>query len=251
VALAQNGAQPAPDDPDAARIASLAGRLDAGRVQVMYQVAILGRRDLPLAPDEVAGFGMAVMRMLSFGAASSGEPLPARSTPAGAPARGDSGPRAPAAVASEPAPAVVPAAAFEGDWASFVERQSLSGMAGLLARYGELESFEGNHLKLVVPEAQRMVAEKPYQEKLKAELAPRFGAGFRLSVRVGETNGKSVAAVRGVEAQKKLDGATAAIAADPFVRDLVEGMGAQVVASSIRPANEKDSETNDDRRGKP
>jgi DNA polymerase-3 subunit gamma/tau len=258
VALAQNGAQPAPDDPDSARIASLAGRLDAGRVQVMYQVAILGRRDLPLAPDEVAGFGMAVMRMLSFGTASSGEPLPARSAPAAAPARGDAGPRATVAVASEPAPAAVSAAAavpaaaaFDGDWAAFVERQSLSGMAGLLARYGELDSFEGNHLKLVVPESQRMVAEKPYQEKLKAELAPRFGAGFRLSVRVGETNGRSVAAVRGVEAQRKLDGATAAIAADPFVRDLVEGMGAQVVASSIRPANERDSEANDDRRGKP
>jgi hypothetical protein len=69
-------------------------------------------------------------------------------------------------------------------------------------------------------------------------------------VRVGETNGRSVAAVRGVEAQKKLDGAAAALASDPFVRDLVEGMGAQVVASSIRPASDGDSKANDDRRGK-
>ena len=96
-----------------------------------------------------------------------------------------------------------------------------------------------------------MYAEKSYQDKLKAELAPQFGAGFRLSVRVGETNGRSVAAVRGVEAQKRLDGAAAALESDPFVRDLVEGMGAQVVPSSIRPAGETDSEATENRRGKP
>ena len=96
-----------------------------------------------------------------------------------------------------------------------------------------------------------MYAEKSYQDKLKAALAPQFGAGFRLSVRVGETLGRSVAAVRGVEAQKRIDGATAALESDPFVRDLVQGMGAQIVASSIRPAGDKDSGTTDERRGKP
>jgi DNA polymerase-3 subunit gamma/tau len=123
-------------------------------------------------------------------------------------------------------------------------------MAGLLARYGELASFEGNHLQLVLSDAHRMYSEKSYLDKLKAALAPQFGAGFRLSVKVGETQGRSVAAVRGVEAQKRFDSAQAAIESDPFVRDLVEGMGAQVVASSIRPAGDKESEATDDRRGK-
>ncbi len=256
VALAQIGAELAPDDPDSPRIAALAQRLDAGRVQVMYQVAILGRRDLSLAPDEIAGFGMAVMRMLSFGSASPGENAVARATPAVA-AAGESRPAAraaPAVVASvaPPAAAATPATpAFEGDWTAFVERQNLSGMAGLLARYGELDSFAGNHLQLVLPEAHKMYAEKSYQDKLKAALAPQFGAGFRLSVRVGETKGKSVAAVRGEEAQKKLDGATAALESDPFVRDLVEGMGAQVVTSSIRPAGDTESGATEKRRSKP
>ncbi|MBL0140564.1 MAG: DNA polymerase III subunit gamma/tau [Betaproteobacteria bacterium] len=252
VALAQHGAQLAPDEPDTARIVSLANRLDPGRVQVMYQVAVLGRRDLALAPDEIAGFGMAIMRMLSFGTTSAGESLPARSVPAASaprsePDRAASAPREEKQMAP---PAATPAA-FEGDWSSFVEGQSLSGMAGLLARYGEMDSFEGNHLKLVLPEAHRMYAEKSYLEKLKAALAPQFGAGFRLSVRVGETLGRSVAAVRGVEAQKRLDSATAALESDPFVRDLVEGMGAQIVSSSIRIAGDKDSGATEDKRGKP
>ena len=253
VALAQNGAQLAPDDPDSARIVSLAKRLDAGRVQVMYQVAVLGRRDLPLAPDEIAGFGMAVMRMLSFGTTSAGESATVRSAPAAESVRDEATvpPPRQRAESMPPAAATVPTAAFAGDWTAFVERQNLSGMAGLLARYGEMDSFDGNHLHLVLPEAHRMYAEKSYQDKLKAELAPQFGAGFRLSVRVGETRGRSVAAVRGVEAQKRIDGAAAALESDPFVRDLVEGMGAQVVASSIRPAGERNSEATESRKGKP
>jgi DNA polymerase-3 subunit gamma/tau len=263
VALAQHGGEPPADDPDSARVAALAARLDAGRVQVMYQIAVLGRRDLPLAPDEIAGFGMVVMRMLSFGttpgaATSRGEPAAVSSRGGANPASAASPATAAtsAAKATPVAPATASAAAleapaFDGDWAAFVERQSLTGMAGLLARHGEMDSFEENHLKLVLPEAHRMYAEKAYQDKLKAELAARFGAGLRLSVRVGETQGRSVAAVRGVEAQKRLDGAAAALESDPFVRDLVEGMGAQVVASSIRPAGEKDSEAIEDRRAKP
>ena len=261
VAMAQHGAQLAQDEPDAGRIAALAARLDAGRVQVMYQVAVLGRRDLALAPDEVAGFGMAVMRMLSFGVASPADARPERAAqapampsrpPAATPsATSDGGAPAPVEMAvREPArPAGPPS--FEGDWAAFVERQNLTGMAGLLARYGELDAFEGNHLQLLVAEPHRMYAEKPYQDKLKAELAPRFGPGFRLTVRVGDTKGRSVAAVRGVEEQKKLEGAAAALESDPFVRDLVEGMGAQVIASSIRPAAEGPAGTNEKRSGKP
>ncbi|MGE0357574.1 MAG: DNA polymerase III subunit gamma/tau [Burkholderiales bacterium] len=251
VALAQVGGPPDADDPDASRIASLARALDAPRVQVMYQVAILGRRDLPLAPDEIAGFGMAVMRMLSFGASSPGEGAIARGSSPAAVSRAPSASASasPPPQAAEPVPAPAPAA-FDGNWAAFVEGQSLSGMAGLLARYGELESFEGNHLQLVVPEAHRMYADKPYQAKLKAEIGPRFGAGFRLSVRVGETRGRSVAEVRGVEAQRRLDGAAAALQDDPFVKDLVEGMGAQVVASSIRPAGDGPPSANEERGGK-
>ncbi len=267
VAFVQHGGETAADDPDAPRIAALAAQFDAGRVQVLYQIAILARRDLSLAPDELAGFGMAVMRMLSFGTAPGAAQrppavsAPVREAPVSvavvAPASAPLAAAAPAPVgasaAPEEAPAQAPAAAgttFDGDWHAFVERLNLGGMAGLLARYGVLESFEGNHLVLVLPESQRMYAERAYQDKLKAELAPQFGAGLRVSVRVGEPKGQSIAAVRSQEAQKKIDSATVAIERDPFVRELVDGMGAQVVASSIRPAGEKDQDAFDDRRGK-
>jgi DNA polymerase III subunit gamma/tau len=262
VALAQNGAELASDDPDKARIEALAGQLEASCVQVMYQIAVLGRRDLSLAPDELAGFGMAVMRMLSFAGAVRGSAKTTgtgRTASAPAAAIGKSGIAAPQIVAEAPAyvasptsqPALPPEVPIGGNWVEFVERQNFSGMAGLLARYGEMISFESNHLQLALPESQRMYAEKAYQEKLRAELATQFGAGFRLSVKVGQTTGSSVAAIRGSESQKRLDVAAAALERDPFVRDLVDGMGAQVIGSSIRPAGEAESEKTGNRRADP
>lgn len=49
-----------------AALDSLAARLDSETVQLYYQICLLGRRDLPLAPDEAAGFNMTLLRMLAF-----------------------------------------------------------------------------------------------------------------------------------------------------------------------------------------
>jgi len=226
VALAQAGAAPSTDDPDAPRVAAMAQKLDAGRVQVMYQIALLGRRDLPLAPDELAGFTMSLLRMLSF-ANVSAEPRPVA-----APARPVAASHPAATKSAAPA---ANATAFDGDWPGFVERAGLTGMAGMAARNAELVSFDNNNLELLVPESAKMYAEKGYLDKLKADLAPHFGSNLRVTVRVGSTNGKTVAAAKSREQEKLQARATQSIEGDPFVKSLVQDLGAEVVPSSIRP----------------
>ena len=81
--------------------------------------------------------------------------------------------------------------------------------------------------------ATRVRPEKSYQDKPRPA-CPAIRCRIPGFVRVGETRGRSVAAVRGVEAQKRIDGAAAASRATSRART-VDGMGAQVVASSIRP----------------
>ncbi len=51
---------------DRERIMQLAQQLPSEDVQLFYQTALLGRRDLPLAPDARAGFEMVLLRMLAF-----------------------------------------------------------------------------------------------------------------------------------------------------------------------------------------
>lgn len=51
---------------DREQILSLARQIASEDIQLFYQIALLGRRDLPLAPDARAGFEMVLLRLLAF-----------------------------------------------------------------------------------------------------------------------------------------------------------------------------------------
>ncbi|WP_061288558.1 DNA polymerase III subunit gamma/tau [Azotobacter vinelandii] len=58
---------------DRDRVLALAQTLPAEDVQFYYQMGLIGRRDLPLAPDSRGGFEMVLLRMLAFRPADVGK----------------------------------------------------------------------------------------------------------------------------------------------------------------------------------
>ncbi|WP_353152589.1 DNA polymerase III subunit gamma/tau, partial [Herminiimonas fonticola] len=67
IALAQTVPAALPDDlPERDDVLRLAALFDAEEIQLFYQIAVHGRNDLGLAPDEYAGFSMTLLRMLAF-----------------------------------------------------------------------------------------------------------------------------------------------------------------------------------------
>lgn len=97
---------------DRDRVLALAQALPAEDVQFYYQMGLIGRRDLPLAPDPRSGFEMVLLRMLAFRPADNGQPPRGALKPLGiSPATTDSRPNpvaaAPISAAVMPAPAPV------------------------------------------------------------------------------------------------------------------------------------------------
>jgi len=83
VALAQTvPAALAEDLPERAEIVRLAGLFDAEEIQLFYQIAVHGRNELGLAPDEYAGFTMTLLRMLAFRPGVGGAEVAAPTAPA-------------------------------------------------------------------------------------------------------------------------------------------------------------------------
>ncbi|GAA0693447.1 DNA polymerase III subunit gamma/tau [Marinobacterium maritimum] len=62
---------------DRDQVLALAQQMRAEEVQLYYQVALMGRKDLPLVPEPREGLEMTLLRMLAFRPAGS-EPLPTR-----------------------------------------------------------------------------------------------------------------------------------------------------------------------------
>ncbi len=104
VALAQSVPAALADDlPEREEVIRLAALFDAEEVQLFYQIAVHGRNELGLAPDEYAGFSMTLLRMLAFRPQADGSTVapPPVSRPR---------PQISAAPAPQPAPASRPAA---------------------------------------------------------------------------------------------------------------------------------------------
>ena len=117
VALAQSvPAALAEDLPERAEIVRLATLFDAEEIQLFYQIAVHGRNELGLAPDEYAGFTMTLLRMLAFRPGMGGADVAPTSGPARPAATAQSSPLAaaraampPAAASTTAAPAAAPA----------------------------------------------------------------------------------------------------------------------------------------------
>jgi len=106
IALAQTvPAAIAEDEPERARLLELAQLFSAEEVQLFYQIAIHGRNEINLAPDEYAGFTMTLLRMLAFmpaAAAAATGSIPER---AAATVAAKTKPAAAATVSAQPAAA--------------------------------------------------------------------------------------------------------------------------------------------------
>ena len=217
LALAQSAPQALDADlPERGRAIELAQRLDPETVQLCYQIALQGREDLPLAPDEHGGFVMTILRMLAF--------------------RPESGSREPVSPPRKPAVAKTDASAMKGDasWPQLVQSLQVTGAARELARNAELKRREGSLFELVVPKSKAYLSERNYQEKLKAALEQHLGSPVTIKLSVGDTGGATAAAIEAGERDAAKAAATQAVQKDGFVNDLVNMLDGKVVDSSIR-----------------
>jgi DNA polymerase III subunit gamma/tau len=255
IALAQQAASEARGDLDA-DVARLAKRFSADEVQLYYQIALHGRNDLSLAPDEYAGFTMTLLRMLAFqpevhpsdttaaapaanrSAALSAVRPPRTAAPAPVQARDPASP--PLRLAGEgPGVSVTAGSTAPSDppgdlaWPELVQRLKVAGMPRELALRSELVSREGDHFKLRVPV--KTLLESGAQERLRAALADYFGRPIRISAEVGATRGPTAAGLGEEARAQRQRRAEESIYSDPVVRELIENFGASVDPASIKP----------------
>ena len=244
IALVQQSAAIGDDVELATDIRRLAAAMSPEDVQLYYQIALHGRNDLPLAPDEYAGFTMTLLRLLAF--APRGETV-ATGTRVPPPAAAPPGPAAalPASAVAAATPAAisvvataqagpVPSLPGPAQWPQLVAGLPVSGLARELAAHSELLSADGDHFRLRV--AIKSYGEAGNVERLRAALTQHFGRPVRVSVEVGSTAGATTAAVLAEQARtQRQKSAEQAILADPFVQGLMENFGAQLEPESIRP----------------
>ena len=255
---------------EAADVAGLAAQLSPELVQLWYQMAVTGRRDLGLAPSPRTGFEMSLLRMLAFRPVGEGGGLPVTTRPvaasgstagavptrasAAAPAAPAPRQAAPAQVDAPPAPAPPrvaesrPAAvesprgtaspgplATADDWLSLVSGVGLKGPVRELAAHSAFCGYSDGALQLSLPDSFDHLRSDGLVRQLSQALAGPLGAPPQIRFESARAAAGETLHSRS-ERQKgeRQSGAEAGFLSDPVVSRLVQ-QGATVVPDSIRP----------------
>ena len=252
IALAQTVPQAiADDEPERVRLLELAQAFTPEEVQLFYQIAIHGRDEIDLAPDEYAGFTMALLRMLAF-APAKGVQQPVLIAPVVAAqtnAKSDATPTMasrPANISEEPASTGrVSSSGAQGreavsdnlpDWGVLLTQLNVQGMAQQLAKHCVLQSFLDGQITLrLSQEHKHLQTSKNATEKLQAALADYFAKPMRLNIVLGKAETATPALIEHQGKQLKQQQASDSIARDDFVREARAELEASLITESIKP----------------
>lgn len=227
---------------DAEVVRELAAKLPPEDTQLCYQIALLGKRDLPLAPSPRGGFEMVLLRMLTFS--------PQRVTSGPEPRHQAVTPRASAQASLSAAvvkkdtpvsaiPASKPAAQAgpwrEPDWFGLVESLDVRGATQQLALNCVYQRREGSVLYLALDATHEHMATEQLLKRLEEALTRYFGEP--LKVRIQPVSGDLETPAK-LDAQRQVERVKAAqqtIASDPNVRALCDTFGTQVNPDLVKP----------------
>jgi DNA polymerase III subunit gamma/tau len=239
---------------DRDQVITLSKKISSEQLQLLYQITILGRRDLYLAPDEYAGFTMTLLRMLSFApqdAVIAKNPAIAKNDVAHSATKMES-----AAISKDVSSETFEfkkkievtheigedisdkeiskeAVPFNGNWRELVDQLKL-GLVKALAQQSELVSFKNNEIILSIADEHKHLLNEAYQKKLELSLSEHFSQRIKLVILQKGAN-NSPLKQKQEERSTLMKDTENAILQDQFVKSLLTEFNAEIIPSSIKP----------------
>ncbi|MDH3417984.1 MAG: DNA polymerase III subunit gamma/tau [Gammaproteobacteria bacterium] len=251
------GPESATDD-DAALL-QLTEKMSPEDVQLYYQIALQGRRDLAACADWRSAFEMTLLRMLAFRPAAADEPGRAAAAPTlkpkakpkpkpkpraeSEPAGGPQRPRR-SAVRDEgtvtPPPQAEPGLASPATpdataWAALLGEADVRGAARQLAESCAIRERTDTRIDLVVSKDRSHLNTDQIRGRLEAALGEHLGRSLKLTVTPGTPPAPTPADQRKANETQRMRKAREAIERDPAVIGFQDTFDAVVEADTIEP----------------
>ncbi len=246
---------------DTGEINRFSTRIDAEELQLLYQIALVGKRDFPYAPDPRSGFEMTVLRMLAFQPRKRAVNPPSGRQPQTVKpdsGKGDSSTAPPTARTVEAAlcarpegdSSVAPTAPETGKpdlqnagtpqgWQNFIDQSGLTDVKrGLLMNMSPI-SIDGQVITVALESSRRAMFTEDRKHKIERHFKERFSMDIRLKVKLedlSQTALENHTPAQKIEQQKlqQREAARQAFINDPNVQKMIDVFDAEVVGDSIR-----------------
>ncbi len=226
----------ADDWQDQARVLELAQRSHLDDIQLFYQFAVNGRRDLMQAHDPRIALEMTLLRMVAFRPAAIIDTDNGQShqRPKDASPQGEPSPK-------KPEPPVLPVVAADEDlpspqsWPALFENVGLVGITQTIALHCELVAVEGRRLRFVLDENNATLYQPRQAKALELAFSQWAEAPVEVEVTVGKVGDATPYHYRQAQMAARQSAAEQALADDPILAQLLAEFDGRLIDGSIRP----------------
>jgi len=249
------------DDKEA--VIRLASQMSAEDVQLFYQIGLIGRRDIRLAPDLRAGFEMVLLRMLAFtpNGATQTPSVAQKKTPSVAPAVKpasasvttpkaqpvkpvvtETAPQQAAEIAPDVSPLVSDsapvkkAADINSSWSEITEAISLSGLEMLLASQCTVINKSKTAFTLLLGNEHKQLHREKFEQRIEKALQSVFGDELKLEIQIGVQENETPAMQVDREKQELQEHVETEVANDDVVQSIQQRFGATV--QGVKPTEQ-------------
>jgi len=226
-------------------LAEHAQSMSAADVQLFYQTALIGRRDLHLAPDPRSGAEMTLLRMLAFrpasaasGAVAGGQDQVKSALPVTAPKRASKAVQATSAQGETS----TTAAWQDPDWSVLIAELGLTGAVKMLASNCAYLRREDNTLYLSVDTRSESLLTRQRKEALTDALSQHFAQPLCIDISIGEAVIETPVQEKSRLADERIEAARVTLESDPNIQALKDMFGAELKYDSIELINRSQSD---------
>lgn len=214
--------------------------------QLYYQIGMMGRKDLYLAPDAKSGFEMVMIRMLAFRPMADGEitsktqtlkPAAPVTTP-----QPQAKPVETIAVNVKPKEAedkaqanVAPVKKSDNEWQNLIEEMGLKGLTKELAGNCVIKSKTDTKIELALTPSQEHLLNKSQQDRIEQAIRARFGAEVSLEIVLEDSDNETPAEANARMERERQKAAENSVQNDPNVQSLLDTFNASIDQDSIQP----------------
>jgi len=253
------------DEEQHQQLKMFAQQFDPETIQLLYQIVLHGKRDLPYAADPKSGFDMTLLRMLCFQptkfAANTDESIqqdnPLSIKPMASQSIINTSPpiktEAPIAAIDKPvmADSRPLSSPIDGsspvlstdNWTQTIASFKLSALARQLADNCAFIKLANNKIFLSLTEELGHLATPKAQERLELALQQHLNLDISIVLTQGDhhqNNSPTLAIERAEQASIKQQSAAESIHNDPAVNAIKQAFGARIIESSIKPISNKE-----------
>ena len=241
---------------DKDRYDKLLESLSAEDIQLYYQIALHGRRDLPLSPDQRNGLEMVLLRMLAF-RPDDGINVAAPSTAnaknysAKEHIKAESRVRENkiAAETIKTPPVTQPVNSIKvmlnelssKNWHEVVSSLDAVGILKQLVEHSAFVTIENSFLCLAVAPSHAAMITSDREQQLQEKLTSYFDTAIKLKIERTEVEAETPAARNGRKNQERQSEAESSILNDDNVKNIMESFSAHVDIETIQPIDSKES----------